>query len=112
MPSTSSNVPAEHVEEGAVRPVRDDLRIVVGDDDEARDGVRDGAREVPLALELDLATLAVGDVDPARDDADDASVLVDERGGAPRDHVLLALAFVNVFSYSLGGKSGAMSRNR
>ena len=92
MPVEVLEAATERVAEGAVRPVRDDVRVVVGDDDEARDGVRDGVREVPLTLELDLASLAVGDVDPARDDADDVAVLVDERGGAPRDHVRLASA--------------------
>ena len=51
---------------------------------------RDDVGEVPLPLELDLASLALGDVDPARDDAHDVPVLVDERGGVPCDHMRLA----------------------
>ena len=77
--------PAERLDEREVGAVRDDDRLVVGHDDEARDGVRHRAREVPLALQLDLAALAVGDVDPPRDDPDDVAVLVDQRGRLPRD---------------------------
>ena len=61
--------------------MRDDHRVVVGDDDEARDRARDDVGEVPLPLQLDFAALPLGDVDPARDDPHDVPVLVRERGG-------------------------------
>ena len=75
-PSAPRDCRPNGVAEGAVRAEGDDVRVVVGDDDEARDRVGDRVREVPLALEVDLAPLAVGDVDPARDDPDDVAVLV------------------------------------
>ena len=69
-------------------------------------------REVPLALQVDLAPLPVGDVDPARDDPDDVAALVDERRRAPGDHALLALG-VREGVLVLGGlESGAASRKR
>ena len=78
------------IAERLVRAVRDDRRVVVRDDDEARDRVRDGVREVALPLQVDLPPLPLGDVDAARDDPDDLHAGVDERRGAPRDHALLA----------------------
>ena len=83
--------PVEGVQERAVGAPSHDDGVVVGDDDEARDRVGDRGGEVPLPLEIDLAPLALGDVDPSGDDAHDSPVLVDERCGAPGDDVLLAL---------------------
>ena len=47
----------------------DDHRLAVDDDDEARDRLHQRLRDVALALELQLALLALGDVDAAGDDA-------------------------------------------
>ena len=63
---------------------------MVGDDDEARDRVGDRRREVPLALQLELAALAVGDVDAPGHDPDDVPVLVDEGRRLPGDHPFVA----------------------
>ena len=79
----------EDVAEGPVRALSGHHGVVIRDDDEARDRVRDRRREVPLPLQLELAMLAVRDVDSAGDDPHDVAVLVDERSRLPGDHALL-----------------------
>ena len=92
----------EDLAEGTVRTLRDDDRLVIRDDDEARDRVRDGAREVPLALQLDLASLAVRDVDPP------AMIRMTSPFASTRGAVRQAItrccprASVKTFSYSVG----------
>ena len=84
--------PAERLPE---RSVRTDARVVeiavadrpvaVEDDSDARDCLERSRCRVALALELELALPALGDVEAARDDADDAPRGVLHGCGAPVD---------------------------
>ena len=64
--------------------------VAVEDDQQARGRVGDVAEEVALAPELDLAELALGDVEPAEDHVARVPLVVGDRRRQPRDRELRA----------------------
>ncbi len=102
--------PAERLPERAVRAYARVVEIAVADrplavehDNDARNRLERSRCRVALALELELALPALGDVEAARDDADDASGVVLHGRGAPVEVRTSPRAFVNAFSYSPAG---------